>query len=77
MQFPLPYDYLIPAYGLYGPIVDGLLIARQICEHVIPDFTWDTGDSDKDAAEGRRHNEYKDKVLADIDRRIEEVKRHV
>lgn len=71
-SIPLPYSYLIPEYGLHGPTVDGLLIAREICEHHIPSYTQfedDKGDWI------REHNDYKDKVLQQIDKRIEEVKR--
>lgn len=35
---PYPLDFQIPGYGLYGPTVDGLLIARAIIGD--SDETW-------------------------------------
>jgi len=71
---PVPYDYLIPGYGVHGPLVDGLLIARQLVEHNIPDYTWETYDPMAAECYGKIHNEYKTATLADIDRRIEYIK---
>lgn len=60
-------------------MIDGLLIARQLIEHHIPDEThYEQYELDESHGDKRRwvreHNDYKDKVLAELDRRIEQVK---
>lgn len=71
---PLPYSYLVPGYGLTHPIIDGLLIARELIEHHIPDSIQY---EDREGDWIKEHNDYKDKVLQQLDRRIEQIKIHV
>ena len=69
---PLPFDYLSPDYGLFGPVVDGMIIVRQLVQEHIPDFSWDIHDADEDAI--RIHNEYKQKTIYALNHRIEQAK---
>lgn len=79
----MPNDYLAFGYGLHNPLVDGLVLARQIVEETLPEEVWDENvefnpdseDEDQCVQFKKVWNQEREDALKEIDKRVEEAKR--